>query len=73
MPIKIPFSAGHTRRMPRLTADAAPYIPLEQLGTTDDRGFSPFCDDMSTSRDTAFNKIRRAAGTALAQKVLGGD
>ncbi len=38
--------------------EAAEYIPLEQLGTTDDCGFSPFCDDTSTSRDTAFEKIR---------------
>lgn len=34
--------------------EAAKYIPLDQLGTTDDCGFSPFCDDTSTSRDTAF-------------------
>src|ERR1700683_5165358 len=26
-------------------------------GTTDDCGFSPFCDDTSTTRDTAFAKI----------------
>jgi hypothetical protein len=29
------------------------YIPLAQLGTTDDRGFWPFCDDTSTTRDPA--------------------
>jgi 5-methyltetrahydropteroyltriglutamate--homocysteine methyltransferase len=29
--------------------DAARYIPVEQLGTTDDCGFSPFCDDTSTT------------------------
>ncbi|MEO8022389.1 cobalamin-independent methionine synthase II family protein [Polaromonas sp.] len=52
---------------------AARYIPLEQLGTTDDCGFSPFCDDISTSRDTAFAKIRaRVRGTALAERVLEG-
>jgi 5-methyltetrahydropteroyltriglutamate--homocysteine methyltransferase len=52
--------------------EAAEYIPLDQLGTTDDCGFSPFGDDASTSRDTAFEKIRaRVAGTALAAKVLG--
>ncbi len=51
---------------------AAEYIPLNQLGTTDDCGFSPFSDDTTTSRDTAFAKIRaRVAGTALADKVLG--
>ncbi|MCI0694067.1 cobalamin-independent methionine synthase II family protein [candidate division KSB1 bacterium] len=52
--------------------EAAEYIPLSQLGTTDDCGFSPFGDDTSTSRETAFEKIRaRVAGTALAAKVLG--
>jgi 5-methyltetrahydropteroyltriglutamate--homocysteine methyltransferase len=51
---------------------AAEYIPLEQLGTTDDCGFSPFCDDTSTTRETAFAKIRaRVAGTALAAKIIG--
>ena len=36
-----------------------------QLGTTDDCGFSPFCDDTSTTRDTAFAKIRaRVLGTS---------
>ena len=51
--------------------EAAEYIPVEQLGTTDDCGFSPFCDDVSTTRDTAFAKIRaRVLGTALAEKAL---
>ena len=55
------------------TLEAAKYIPVEQLGTTDDCGFSPFCDDTSTTRDTAFAKIRaRVAGTALAAAILGG-
>jgi 5-methyltetrahydropteroyltriglutamate--homocysteine methyltransferase len=49
--------------------EAARYIPLPQLGTTDDCGFSPFCDDISTSRDTAFAKIRaRVLGTAMAAR-----
>jgi 5-methyltetrahydropteroyltriglutamate--homocysteine methyltransferase len=53
--------------------EAAQYIPLAQLGTTDDCGFSPFCDDTSTTRDTAFAKIRaRVEGTALAADLLGG-
>jgi 5-methyltetrahydropteroyltriglutamate--homocysteine methyltransferase len=53
--------------------EAARYIPVEQLGTTDDCGFSPFCDDTSTTRDTAFAKIRaRVQGTALAAEILGG-
>jgi 5-methyltetrahydropteroyltriglutamate--homocysteine methyltransferase len=52
--------------------EAAHYIPLAQLGTTDDCGFSPFCDDTSTTRETAFAKIRaRVAGTALAAELLG--
>ena len=50
---------------------AAQYIPVAQLGTTDDCGFSPFCDDQSTSRDTAFAKIgARVKGTALARAIL---
>src|ERR671928_869005 len=52
--------------------EAAEYIPVEQLGTCDDCGFSPFSDDTTTSRDTAFAKIRaRVQGTALAAEVLG--
>ena len=52
--------------------EAAEYIPIEQLGSTDDCGFSPFSDDTSTSRDTAFAKIRaRVLGTALASERLG--
>jgi 5-methyltetrahydropteroyltriglutamate--homocysteine methyltransferase len=51
--------------------EAAKYIPIEQLGTTDDCGFSPFCDDTSTSRATAFAKIRaRVLGTALAAEMI---
>jgi 5-methyltetrahydropteroyltriglutamate--homocysteine methyltransferase len=52
--------------------EAAEYIPIEQLGTTDDCGFSPFFDNASTSRDAAFAKIQaRVRGTALAADVLG--
>ncbi len=55
------------------TLEAAKYIPVEQLGTTDDCGFSPFCDDTSTTRETAFAKIRaRVLGTALAANSIGG-
>jgi 5-methyltetrahydropteroyltriglutamate--homocysteine methyltransferase len=51
--------------------EAAEFIPPAQLGTTDDCGFSPFADDTSTSRDTAFAKIKaRLEGTRLAQEVL---
>ncbi|MCO5935070.1 cobalamin-independent methionine synthase II family protein [Mucilaginibacter sp. RB4R14] len=51
--------------------EAAEYIPLSQLGTTDDCGFSPFCDDVSTTRETAFAKIKvRIEGTKLAEAQL---
>ena len=54
-----------------LILEAARFIPMGQLGTTDDCGFAPFCDDTSTSRATAFAKIRaRVVGTALAEKAL---
>jgi 5-methyltetrahydropteroyltriglutamate--homocysteine methyltransferase len=52
--------------------EAAEYIPLEQLGTCDDCGFSPFGDDTSTAREVAFEKIRaRVRGTQLAAEQLG--
>src|SRR5580692_6042417 len=52
--------------------EAAELIPIESLGTTDDCGFSPFADDTSTSRETAFAKVKsRVEGTALAGKALG--
>jgi len=52
--------------------EAARFIPIQQLGTTDDCGFAPFSDDISTSRETAFAKIRaRVVGTALAAAELG--
>jgi 5-methyltetrahydropteroyltriglutamate--homocysteine methyltransferase len=51
---------------------AARQLPPDRLGTCDDCGFSPFADDTSTSRDTAFAKIRaRVEGTALAAQRLG--
>jgi len=51
---------------------AARHIPPDRLGTCDDCGFAPFGDDTSTSRDTAFAKVRaRVEGTALASKSLG--
>ncbi len=51
---------------------AARYLPVERLGTCDDCGFAPFADDTSTSRETAFAKIRaRIEGTALAATELG--
>jgi 5-methyltetrahydropteroyltriglutamate--homocysteine methyltransferase len=52
--------------------EAVRYIPLVQLGTTDDCGFAPFSDDTSTSRETAFAKIRaRVLGTQMAARILG--
>jgi 5-methyltetrahydropteroyltriglutamate--homocysteine methyltransferase len=50
---------------------AAEYLPVGQLGTTDDCGFSPFGDDTSRGRDLAFAKIRaRVVGTQLAAEAL---
>jgi 5-methyltetrahydropteroyltriglutamate--homocysteine methyltransferase len=52
--------------------EAARFIPVEQLGTTDDCGFSPFSDDTSTTREKAFDKIRaRIEGTAMAAEMIG--
>ncbi|HEX8065670.1 MAG TPA: cobalamin-independent methionine synthase II family protein [Thermoleophilaceae bacterium] len=51
---------------------AAEILGLDRLGTCDDCGFSPFGDDTSTSRDTAFAKIAaRVEGTAAAAERLG--
>jgi 5-methyltetrahydropteroyltriglutamate--homocysteine methyltransferase len=53
--------------------EASRYIPVEQLGTTDDCGYAPFSDDTSTTRDTAFAKIQaRVEGTAMAADVIAG-
>ncbi|PZR41547.1 MAG: 5-methyltetrahydropteroyltriglutamate--homocysteine methyltransferase [Azospira oryzae] len=54
-----------------LIMEAAKVIPVERLGTTDDCGFSPFADDVSTARETAFAKIKaRVQGTLLAETKL---
>ena len=58
---------------------AANYIPKEQLGSTDDCGFSPFSIDEKPNhgspdyaRDVAFQKIKnRVEGTRLAAEKLG--
>jgi 5-methyltetrahydropteroyltriglutamate--homocysteine methyltransferase len=51
---------------------AAEYIPVAQLGTTDDCGFSPFSDDIATARVTAFAKIQaRVRGSELAAEQIG--
>ncbi|MGM0576026.1 MAG: cobalamin-independent methionine synthase II family protein [Myxococcota bacterium] len=55
------------------TLEAAEFLPLQRLGTTDDCGFSPFNDDRSTARDRAFAKIRaRVEGTRMASEQLAG-
>jgi 5-methyltetrahydropteroyltriglutamate--homocysteine methyltransferase len=52
--------------------EAASFLPIAKLGTTDDCGFSPFADDTSTARDVAFRKIcARIEGTELAARELG--
>ncbi|HEX3436275.1 MAG TPA: cobalamin-independent methionine synthase II family protein [Pseudacidobacterium sp.] len=51
--------------------EAASFLPVKQLGTTDDCGFAPFADDTSTARDIAFSKIKaRIEGTKLAAQKL---
>ena len=51
---------------------AASFIPPSQLGSCDDCGFAPFADDVSTSRELAFEKISaRVRGTKLASQNLG--
>ena len=58
---------------------AADFIPREQLGSTDDCGFSPFSIDEKPNhgspdfaRDVAFQKItNRVAGTRMAAEKLG--
>ena len=52
--------------------EAASLLPVAQLGTTDDCGFAPFADDISTAREIAFRKIRaRVEGTEMAARQLG--
>lgn len=54
-----------------LVVQAANYIPVDRLGTTDDCGFSPFSDDRTTARETAFRKIKaRLEGTKMAEEAL---
>ncbi|CAE6534023.1 unnamed protein product [Rhizoctonia solani] len=59
---------------------ATKYIPADQLGATDDCGFSPFCDDKKPkhggspdfARDIAFQKIAaRIKGARIASERLG--
>lgn len=52
--------------------EAAEILSPDRIGSTDDCGFSPFGDDLSTARDTAFAKIRaRVLGTEMASRELG--
>jgi len=59
--------------------DASQYIPLDQLGATDDCGFSPFSIDVKPkhgspdfARDIAFQKIEnRVKGVNMASQKLG--
>ena len=52
--------------------EAASFLPIPQLGTTDDCGFAPFADDTSTAREIAFSKIQaRVEGTEMAARELG--
>jgi 5-methyltetrahydropteroyltriglutamate--homocysteine methyltransferase len=52
--------------------EAAEFIEPGRLGTCDDCGFAPFGDDTSTTRETAFAKIRaRVEGTQLAAAQFG--
>ncbi|MGC3947347.1 MAG: cobalamin-independent methionine synthase II family protein [Chryseolinea sp.] len=54
-----------------LLLKAASIIPVDQLGSCDDCGFSPFADDRSTAREIAFSKIKaRVEGTHLAASKL---
>ena len=58
---------------------AAKYIPIDQLGATDDCGFSPFSRDLKPkhgspdfARDIAMQKIsNRVKGAAMASEELG--
>jgi 5-methyltetrahydropteroyltriglutamate--homocysteine methyltransferase len=43
--------------IPTACLASAEFIPLNQLGTTDDCGFAPFLDDASIARGLAFSKI----------------
>lgn len=50
---------------------ASEFIPIPQLGTCDDCGFSPFADDSSTTREIVYEKIKsRLVGTQMAEEAL---
>ncbi len=68
-----------TREVADLLVRAATHIPAEQLGSTDDCGFSPFSADPTPlrglpdlARGIAFRKIRsRVEGTYMAAEKIG--
>jgi 5-methyltetrahydropteroyltriglutamate--homocysteine methyltransferase len=50
---------------------ATKYIPVGQLGTTDDCGFAPYSDNESITREKCYEKIRaRIEGTKMAEEIL---
>lgn len=50
---------------------AVKYVPLAQLGTTDDCGFAPYDDNEFLTREICFMKITaRIQGTKLAEDIL---
>ena len=66
-------ATANAENAPTTRAVVDRYLPVDQLGSTDDCGFAPFCDDTSTTREMAFAKIRaRVLGTAMATAILGG-
>jgi methionine synthase II (cobalamin-independent) len=75
-------ASPHVESVPEvadLLIRAAGFIPAEQLGSTDDCGFSPFSADPrplrglpDLARGIAFRKIRsRVEGTYLAAEKIG--
>jgi 5-methyltetrahydropteroyltriglutamate--homocysteine methyltransferase len=68
----LPHASNLPTKVRDRVLEAAEYLPIDRLGTCDDCGFSPFGDDTSTARETAFEKIRaRVEGTQLAAQELG--
>jgi 5-methyltetrahydropteroyltriglutamate--homocysteine methyltransferase len=70
------MARGHLKLTPEQVRDRvlepADLISVKALGTTDDCGFSPFADDISTSREIVFAKNRaRVEGTRMAVEALG--
>ena len=50
---------------------AAKFLPLDQLGTTDDCGYAPYDNCEFISREKAYMKIRaRVEGTKMVEEIL---